>query len=83
MNELPIPYGDYLFIEPVEETGVLSKTLNCYAKVLAIGPAVKDTNIGDYVAFERWDKPDVVIKDRLYHFLKESEAIAKLPTSLI
>lgn len=82
-NELPKPYSDYLFIEPFEDIGAVSRTLNCYAKVLAIGPDVKDTEIGEYVAFEKWDKPEILIKDKVYHFLKESEAISKVPESWI
>lgn len=84
MNDLPLPYGDYLFIEPVVDAGVLTNTLNHYAKVLAIGPDVKSTAIGDYVAFEKWDKPEFPLKDgRVCHFLKESEAICKLPVSWV
>lgn len=84
MNDLPIPYGDYLFIEPIEDVGAISRTLNEYAKVLAIGPDVKDTKVGDYVAFEKWDKPSFLKKDEsVAHFLRESEAICKLPESWI
>lgn len=81
-EELPIPYTDYLYIQPVEDVGVLNKTLNHYAKVLAIGPDVKSTAIGEYVAFEKWDKPEFPLKDgTVCHFLREKEAIAKLPSS--
>lgn len=80
MNDLPIPYGDYMFIEPVEEVGILRKTLNSYAKVLAIGEEVKHTKVGEYVAYEKWDKPEFLKKDEtVAHFLRESEAICKLP----
>lgn len=84
MNELPIPYGDYLYLEPVEEAGVLSKTLNSYAKVLAIGPDVKSTTVGEYVAYEKWDKPEFLDKnEKVHHFLREREAICRLPASWI
>lgn len=83
-TELPIPYTDYLFIEPVKEVGIVTETLNCYAKVLAIGPDVKSTQAGDYVAFEKWDKPEFLLKNgTVCHFLRESEAICKLPPSWI
>lgn len=83
-EELPTPYTDYLFIEPVADNGYAVKTLNCYAKVLAIGPDVKSTKVGDYVAFEKWDKPEFLRKDEtVAHFLREREAICKLPTSWI
>lgn len=82
MNNIQ-PYGDYLFIEPIESVSVLGKSLNCYAKVLAVGPAVTQTAIGDYVAFEKWDKPEFVVNEKLFHFLKESEAICKLPYELL
>jgi hypothetical protein len=83
-NELPIPYTDYLFIEPVAEVGIVSSTLNCYAKVLAIGPDVKNTKVGEYVAFEKWDKPEFLMKNKqVAHFLRESEAICKLPESWV
>ena len=84
MNDLPIPYGDYLYLEPVEEVGVLRKTLNSYAKVLAIGKDVKDTKVGDYVAYEKWDKPEFLDKnEKAHHFLREREAICILPESWI
>lgn len=84
MNELPIPYSDYLYLEPVQDTGVLSKTLNSYAKVLAIGKDVKDTKVGDYVAYEKWDKPEFLDKNEVsHHFLREREAICILPVSWI
>lgn len=85
MNDLPTPYRDYLFIEPVVDVGALSKTLNSYAKVLAIGKDVKETAVGDYVAYEKWDKPEFLLKDgeTSAHFLRESEAICKLPSSWI
>ena len=50
---LPIPYGDYMFIEPVVDAGILAQTLNHYAKVLAVGPDVKYTEVGEFVAFEK------------------------------
>lgn len=83
-EELPTPYGDYMYIQPVEDVGALTKTLNSYAKVLAIGPDVKNTSVGEYVAFEKWDKPEFLKKDETpAHFLRESEAICKLPSSWI
>lgn len=83
-KELPIPYGDYLYLEPIMDKGVLQKTLNSYAKVLAIGPDVKDTQIGDYVAYEKWDKPEFLDKEgNHHHFLREREAICRLPASWI
>lgn len=83
-EELPIPYKDYMYIEPVEDIGALSKTLNSYALVKAIGPDVKDTKVGECVAFEKWDKPEFLKKDgTTAHFLRESEAICKLPESWI
>ncbi len=84
MNELPKPYTDYLYLEPVVDTGILSKTLNSYAKVIAIGKDVKDTKVGDYVAYEKWDKPDFLDKNNnAHHFLRERDAIAILPESWI
>lgn len=83
-EELPIPYTDYLYIKPVEEKGELQITLNHYAEVIAIGPDVKNTKVGDFVAFEKWDKPEFPLKDgSICHFLREHEAICKLPASWI
>jgi len=84
MNDLPIPYSDYLYLEPVQDTGVLSNTLNSYAKVLAIGQDVKHTKVGDYVAYEKWDKPEFLDKNnQSHHFIREREAICILPPSWI
>lgn len=82
MPDLPTPYSDYLYIDPVVDQGAVLKTLNSYAKVLAIGPDVKDTKIGDYILFEKWDKPEVLLKDdKVVHFIREKDAICKIPES--
>ena len=82
MNDLPTPLGNMLYIEPTVNEGVLSKSLNCTAKVLAVGKDVKEVKVGDYIHFEKWDKPEVLKKDgNIAHYIKESDAIAIVPES--
>lgn len=79
----PEPYTDWLCIEPVTDVNVLSNTLRNYGLVISKGPDAKGTEVGQYVAYEQWDKPIVPIKDKEYHFVREQDAIAKIPESLI
>lgn len=73
-------YRDFLYVEPVAINVPLgAPQLNTFAKVLAIGPDVKNTQVGEYVAFELWDKPEVPDQDnKAFHFVKESDVIAKV-----
>lgn len=82
-DKLPEPLWDLLLIEPVVDEGLLGKTLNHYAKVLAVGPDVKTIVVGDYVAFEKWDKPEFPVKERVFHLLPEKFALCKVPLSWI
>lgn len=84
MNELPLPYTDFLFIAPIERKMVIGTSLNMYARVLAVGPEVKNTTVGDIVAFELWDKPEFKLESGITcHFLREKDAVCKLPESMI
>lgn len=79
------PYTDYLYIKPIErkQTMVRQKaTLFEVAEVIAIGPEVKNTKVGDLVSYEHWDMPDVEGMDsKTYCFLKERDAICKFKVS--
>ncbi len=79
-----IPYSDYLCLEPVERKQVLvaeTGNLQTFGKVIAVGKEVVDTVVGDYVAFELWDLRDFTVNDKKYYFVKEQEAICKIPVS--
>lgn len=83
-EELPIPLWDNMYIEPVVTNDVLSKSLNSYAKVLSIGKDVQQVKVGDYIHFEKWDKPEVLKKDgTTAHYIKESDAISIVPPSWV
>lgn len=86
-NELPIPYTNYLYINPVEKKQVLvsdKNQLQTYGEVLAIGQDVKNTNVGDFVAFELWDKPEFEMSDgKVCHFVKETDVVCKIPLSWV
>lgn len=72
------PYTDYLCLEPVEKKdGPVADTgnLQTFGKVIAIGPNVTSTKVGDYVAFELWDLKDFTIDEKKYYFVREAEAI--------
>lgn len=81
MNKIE-PYTDYLYIKPQEKDSDVfkqRKTLFEVAEVLAVGPEVKHTSIGDMVAYEHWDMPDVLgIDGKTYCFLRERDAICKM-----
>lgn len=84
MNELPIPYGDKILIEPVEDVGIVGKTLNWYGKVLAIGPEVISVKVGEYVAFEKWDMREVPLKnDTFCRWIRETDVGCSLPLTLL
>lgn len=92
-QDLPQPYGDFLYIEPLENKQVLGNALKTIGKVLAKGPdcrhyvpqegpVVDFTKVGDYVAFELWDKPEFTLKDgKTCHFVREKDLICRLPES--
>lgn len=83
-EELPIPYGDFIYISPVERKQILGNTLSTVGKVIAVGDEAVNTHIGDMVAFELWDKPEFVLpNDKVYHFVREKDLIAKIPLSLL
>lgn len=76
-----IPYGEYLYVEPVEKGQVLVSeraTLQTYGKVLEIGDEVKRTGVGDVVAFELWDLCNFSLDGKEKYFVKESNVICKL-----
>lgn len=85
MNDLPIPYGDYLYVIPEEKKLVVGgKTLQTYGKVLSKGPEATHTELGDIVAFELWDKPEFPLANgKICNFVREKDAICKLPESFI
>lgn len=84
MNDLPQPYGDFLYIEPLENKQVLGNALKTIGKVLAKGTMAESTEIGDYVAFELWDKPEFTLKDgKTCHFVREKDLICKVPESWV
>jgi len=78
---IPIPYTDYLYIKPCERKQILvsdTGRLETYGEVLAIGDEVRNTKVGDFVAFELWDKAEFQVGEETYHFVKEKDAICKL-----
>lgn len=87
MNEdFLIPYSNELCIEPVEKKQVLVSdqgNLQTYGKVLAKGPEVQETGIGDYLAFEIWDDRAIDINEKRYHFVKEDKIICRIPQNWI
>lgn len=84
MNELPIPYWDYLYIEPIENKQVVGNALKTMGKVIAVGGDVGKTSVGEYVAFELWDKPEFTLKDgKTCHFVREKDLICKVPASWV
>ena len=85
MDELPIPYEDYLYVAPVERKSALGSTsLQTIAKVLAKGPEVIRTGINEYIAFELWDKPEFQTLDgKSCHFVREKDVICKVPLSWV
>lgn len=84
MNDLPEPYGDFLYIEPMENKQILGNALKTMGKVLAVGPDASKTAVGDHVAFELWDKPEFTLKDgATAHFVREKDLICKIPASWV
>lgn len=84
-KELPIPYTDFLYVNPVERKSALGTiSLQTIGEVLAIGEEVTKTKVGDYVAFELWDKPEFQTLDgKSCHFIREKDVICKIPLSWI
>lgn len=84
-NDLPIPYGDYLYIVPVEKQLVVGgKTLQTYGTVLAKGPLAVNTELNDLVAFELQDKPEFISAEgKTYNFVRERDCMTKLPASFL
>lgn len=76
------PYTDYLYIKPVEKKQTLvtqRRSLFEVGEVVVVGPEAKNTKVGDYVAYEHWDMPDIEGMDgNLYCFIREKDAICKL-----
>lgn len=85
-KEEVIPYFEYVLIEPVEKKQILvaeNAKLETYGKVVAIGPEVTHTKVGDYVAFELWDVKDCSLNAKKLYTVKESQLILKIPMSLV
>lgn len=84
-DELPIPYGDYLYVNPVEKKSALgSVSLQTIGQILAIGETASKTKVGEYVAFELWDKPEFqTLNGKTCHFVRESDVICKVPESWV
>lgn len=86
-NELPIPYTDFLYVIPVEKKQILvgdRGTLQTYGKILAKGPEAINTELGDYVAFELWDKAEFQLANgKICHLVREKDMLCKLPASWI
>ena len=84
-NELPIPYGDYIYLQPVKENSIFSQnegTLYTFGEVLAVGQEAKFTSVGDNVAFELWDKAEFQrLTGETCHFVREKDVICKIPES--
>ena len=87
MNETPIVRGDYICLEPVEVKQILVDEerghLEAYGKVIAIGPKVVDTKIGDIVGFEEWDIKFFNYNGKKYLFIHEWEYVCQIPVSAI
>ncbi len=84
MNEIT-PYFTYVLVEPVEKKQVLvsdTARLETYAKVVAIGPDVTQTKVGDYVAFEMWDVKDCSINGTKLYTVAEERLILKVPVQI-
>lgn len=80
------PYFEYVLVEPVmKEDIVLADTgkLETFGKVVAVGPEVTNTKIGDYVAFELWDIKDCSINAKKLYSVQESRLILKIPVSWV
>ena len=86
-NELPIPYSDYIYLQPVKENSIFSQnegTLYTFGEVLAIGEDVKKAKVGDFIAFELWDKPEFQrLTGETCHFVREKDVICKIPVSWV
>lgn len=85
-NELEdMPYGDMLYVKPVEKQLVVGgKTLQTYGTVLAKGKDALNTDLGDIVAFELQDKPEFIAADgTVYNFVREKDCMTKLPKSFL
>lgn len=84
-NEIPMPYGDYLYVQPVEKQLIVGGTrLQTYGTVLAKGKDALNTELGDIVAFELQDKPEFISADgKTYNFVREKDCMTKLPKSFL
>jgi len=85
MNDVK-PYFEYVLLEPVEKKQILvsdTSKLETYGKVVAVGPEVTNTAVGDYVAFELWDVKDCSINDKKLYTVQESRLILKIPVSWV
>ncbi len=79
------PYFDYVLIEPVEVKQVLisdTKKIETFGKVLSVGKDVRDTKVGDVVAFEMWDVKDCSINEKKLYLVQESRLIFKFDLSV-
>lgn len=81
-----IPYFEYVVVEPIEKKQILvadNAKLETFGKVVAIGPEVSTTKVGEYVAFELWDVKDCSINDKKLYTVQESRLILKVPMSWV
>lgn len=82
MNLLKVkPYSDFLSIRPLEKKSIIAQSqarIQEVGEVIEIGPEVKNTKVGDYVAFEKWDKPEFTYEDTTFHLIREKDAVCKL-----
>ncbi len=79
-----IPYSNFLHIKPLEKASVISSTqqrLQEIGEVLAIGKDVHETKVGDYIAFEKWDKPEFTYEDTTFHLIREQDVVCKVKLS--
>lgn len=79
-------YFDNCVIEPVEKKQILvtdNGRLETYGKVVVVGPDVKHTHVGDYIAFELWDVRDCSLNDKKLYVVSEQRFILKIPVSAI
>lgn len=78
-NEFLKPYFNLMVVEPIEKNDTLvadgDKKFNLYGKVLAIGPDVKQVQVGDCIGFSLWALTHLEINDNRYYFVPEVDGI--------
>ena len=79
------PLADRVVAEPVEAEAKTASGLYLpgnaqekpkVAKVIAVGPAVKDIKVGDSILYEDYSNTDVKIDGKKYIIVKEEKVLA-------